>query len=147
MDFFLSLFVSGYMLRGPGVEGVAPEEASERLQSFQAEFDQLWRKFITCSGGEELFGLAVQGNHVSVSLLLLSCLLSSFIILSLFPADYPELQRIRRELSLLSKLYSLYNAVIDNVGGYNDILWSDLNIDKVNAELQDFQNRYEKDFY
>uniref|UniRef100_A0A3P8WNT4 AAA+ ATPase domain-containing protein n=1 Tax=Cynoglossus semilaevis TaxID=244447 RepID=A0A3P8WNT4_CYNSE len=111
-------FCNEYNLRGPGVEGVAPEEASERLQSFQAEFDQLWRKFITCSGGEELFGLAVQ--------------------------DYPELQRIRRELSLLSKLYSLYNAVIDNVGGYNDILWSDLNIDKVNAELQDFQNRIRK---
>lgn len=48
--------------RGPGVEGVAPAEASERLQSFQAEFDQLWRKYTTCSGGEELFGLPVNGT-------------------------------------------------------------------------------------
>lgn len=47
--------------RGPGVEGVAPAEASERLQSFQADFDQLWRKYCTCSGGEELFGLPVNG--------------------------------------------------------------------------------------
>lgn len=47
--------------RGPGVEGLAPAEASERLQSFQAEFDQLWRKYTTCSGGEELFGLPVNG--------------------------------------------------------------------------------------
>ncbi|KAG7231381.1 hypothetical protein INR49_012221 [Caranx melampygus] len=114
----LQSFCTKYNDRGPGVEGVAPAEASERLQSFQAEFDQLWRKYITCSGGEELFGLPVK--------------------------EYPELQRIKRELSLLSKLYSLYNSVIDSVTGYYDILWSDLNIEKVNTELQDFQNRIRK---
>ncbi|KAI3354987.1 hypothetical protein L3Q82_004779 [Scortum barcoo] len=111
-------FCSEYNHRGPGVEGVAPAEASERLQSFQAEFDQLWRKYTTYSGGEELFGLPVN--------------------------EYPELQRIKRELSLLSKLYSLYNSVIDSVAGYYDILWADLNIEKINTELQDFQNRIRK---
>lgn len=60
----------------------------------------------------------------------------------LLPAEYPELQRIKRELSLLSKLYTLYNAVIDSVAGYHDILWADLNIEKINTELQDFQNRF-----
>lgn len=59
----------------------------------------------------------------------------------LLPAEYPELQRIRRELSLLSKLYSLYSSVTDSVAGYYDILWADLNIEKISAELQDFQNR------
>ncbi|XP_065805228.1 dynein axonemal heavy chain 5 [Labrus bergylta] len=111
-------FCSEYNHRGPGMEGVAPAEASERLQSFQAEFDQLWRKYTTYSGGEELFGLPVN--------------------------EYPELQRIRRELSLLSKLYSLYNSVIDSVAGYHDILWAELNIEKINTELQDFQNRIRK---
>ncbi|KAM8731517.1 dynein axonemal heavy chain 5 [Acanthopagrus schlegelii] len=111
-------FYADYDHRGPGVEGLAPAEASERLQSFQAEFDQLWRKYTTCSGGEELFGLPVN--------------------------EYPELQRIKRELSLLSKLYTLYNAVIDSVAGYYDILWADLNIEKINTELQDFQNRIRK---
>ncbi|KAM6971581.1 LOW QUALITY PROTEIN: dynein axonemal heavy chain 8-like [Tautogolabrus adspersus] len=111
-------FCSEYNHRGPGMEGVAPAEASERLQSFQAEFDQLWRKYTTYSGGEELFGLPVN--------------------------EYPELQRIRRELSLLSKLYSLYNSVIDSVTGYYDILWAELNIEKINTELQDFQNRIRK---
>lgn len=48
--------------RGPGVEGLPPAEASERLLIFQAEFDQLWREFTTCSGGEELFGLPVNGT-------------------------------------------------------------------------------------
>ncbi|TKS87316.1 Dynein heavy chain 5, axonemal [Collichthys lucidus] len=111
-------FYTEYDHRGPGVEGVAPAEASERLQSFQAEFDHLWRRYTTCSGGEELFGLPVN--------------------------EYPELQRIKRELSLLSKLYTLYNAVIDSVAGYYDILWADLNIEKINTELQDFQNRIRK---
>ncbi|XP_053268003.1 dynein axonemal heavy chain 5 [Pleuronectes platessa] len=111
-------YCTKYNQRGPGVEGVAPVEASERLQSFQSDLDQLWRKFITYSGGEELFGLTVQ--------------------------EYPELQRIKRELSLLSKLYSLYNSVIDSVTGYYDFLWAGLDIEKMNLELQDFQNRIRK---
>lgn len=36
----------------------------------------------------------------------------------------------------------MYNAVIDSVAGYHDILWADLNIEKINTELQDFQNRF-----
>ncbi|XP_056155233.1 dynein axonemal heavy chain 5 [Lampris incognitus] len=111
-------FCTEYNQRGPGVEGVAPAEASERLQSFQAEFDQLWRKYTTYAGGEELFGLPVN--------------------------DYPELQRIRRELSLLSKLYSLYDVVINSVASYLDTAWTELDIDRINAELQDFQNRIRK---
>ena len=67
------------------------------------------------AGGEQLFGLAV--------------------------TEYPELQQIKRELGLLQKLYSLYNAVIETVNGYFDILWSDIDIDKISGELQEFQNR------
>uniref|UniRef100_A0A6Q2YIW6 AAA+ ATPase domain-containing protein n=1 Tax=Esox lucius TaxID=8010 RepID=A0A6Q2YIW6_ESOLU len=103
---------------GPGVEGLSPNEASDRLQIFQAQFDELWRKYITFSGGEELFGLKVN--------------------------EYQDLQRIKRDLGLLSKLYTLYNSVTESVSGYYDIQWVDLNIDKVNNELQDFQNRIRK---
>jgi len=42
---------------------------------------------------------------------------------------------------LLQKLYGLYNAVIDGVNGYYDILWHDVDIEKINGELIDFQNR------
>ncbi|MBN3299228.1 DYH5 protein, partial [Amia calva] len=111
-------FYSDYDERGPGVEGIAPREASDRLQTFQTQFDELWRKYITYSGGEELFGLTVN--------------------------EYPDLQRIKRELALLQKLYSLYNSVIESVSGYYDILWSDLDIEKINNELLDFQNRIRK---
>ena len=55
--------------------------------------------------------------------------------------DYPDLMQIRRELNLLQKLYGLYNDVIDTVNGYYDILWVDVNIEKINVELQEFQSR------
>lgn len=96
-------------------EGIPPREASDRLNIFQAQFDELWHKYVTYSGGEELFGLPV--------------------------TEYPDLVRIKKELNLLQKLYQLYNAVLENVSGYQDIPWSDIDIEKVNQELTDFQNR------
>ncbi|XP_035754904.1 dynein heavy chain 5, axonemal-like [Egretta garzetta] len=111
-------FYKDYDEKGPGEGNVPPHEASDRLQIFQAKFDELWRKYIFLSGGEELFGLPI--------------------------TEYPELHRIKRELSLLQKLYSLYNSVTASIDGYNEMLWNDLNIEKINNELLDFQNRVHK---
>ena len=96
-------------------EGIEPSEASERLKIFQYQFDELWAKFITYSGGEELFGLPIN--------------------------EYPQLHRVKKELNLLQKLYQLYNAVLESVNGYFEILWTEIDIDKINAELNEFQNR------
>jgi dynein heavy chain len=93
--------------------GIPPREASDRLNVFQLHFDDLWRKYQTYSGGEELFGLPV--------------------------TDYPELQRIRKELNLLQKLYQLYNDVLERVRNYYDIAWVEIDIEKINAELLEFQ--------
>ena len=41
------------------VPGTEPREASDRLFIFQNQFDALFRKYTTYSGGEELFGLPV----------------------------------------------------------------------------------------
>ena len=41
------------------VDGIAPSEASDRLSIYQAKFDELYRKYQTYNGGEELFGLEV----------------------------------------------------------------------------------------
>ena len=71
------------------VDGISPREASDRLTIYQSKFDELWNKFCTYSGGEELFGLPI--------------------------TDYPEIQKIRKELTLLQKLYSLYNEVLEKV--------------------------------
>jgi len=48
----------------------------------------------------------------------------------------------RKELGLLQKMYGLYDTVINNINGYYEILWTDVDIEKINAELLDFQNRY-----
>ena len=102
-------------------QGIHPREASDRLNVFQARFDELWRKYTTYSGGEELFGLQV--------------------------TQYPDLQRIRKELNLLQKLYQLYNVVLESVAGYQDIPWVEIDIEKINNELLDFGNKYvEHDF-
>ena len=50
--------------------------------------------------------------------------------------------KIKRELNLLQKLYGLYNDVIDTVNGYYDIMWTDVDIEKINQELLEFQNRW-----
>ena len=47
----------------------------------------------------------------------------------------------RKELNLLQKLYGLYNSVIDTVNGYYDMLWTEVNIEKINTELAEFQNK------
>lgn len=138
---------------GPMVVGLAPQDASDRLIMFQVQypviykmlcnmfcwctykwfiawsylpkwsgapqnrFDNLFRKYITYTGGEDLFGLPV--------------------------TQHPQLLEIRKQLTLLQKLYGLYNSVIDTVNGYYDISWADINIDRINNELLEFQSRWE----
>ncbi|CAF0752391.1 unnamed protein product [Didymodactylos carnosus] len=114
----VTLFVSDYAEKGPTVCGTQPREASDRLTIFQVKLDELWQKFETYSAGEELFGLPV--------------------------TDYPDLARIKRELGLLQKLYGLYNIVIDTINGYYDIPWVDVDIEKINNDLLDFQDRCRK---
>ncbi len=96
-------------------DGIPPREASDRLTIFQTKFDELYRKYNTYHGGEELFGLPV--------------------------TDYPDLQRIKKELTLLQKLYQLYNSVLETVNGYFDIAWTDIDIEAINQQLLDFQNK------
>ena len=55
--------------------------------------------------------------------------------------DYPDLTQTRKELNLLQKLYGLYNTVMDSIDGYFDILWTEVDIEKINNELLDFQNK------
>lgn len=97
------------------VEGISPREASERVNIFQTQFDELWRKHQIYSDGEELFGLPL--------------------------SNYDELARIKKEFNLLQKLYGLFKTVMDCIDGYFDILWSEVDVEKINNELLDFQNK------
>ncbi|KAK4873406.1 hypothetical protein RN001_015435 [Aquatica leii] len=111
-------YCNEYKNSGPMESGLAPREASDRLILFQNRFDGMWRKLQTYQSGEELFGLPT--------------------------TDYPELAQIRKELNLLQKLYKLYNDVIDRVNSYYDIPWGEVNIEEINNELMEFQNRCRK---
>ncbi|XP_051576060.1 dynein axonemal heavy chain 5 [Myxocyprinus asiaticus] len=111
-------FYHDYERDGPMVVGLAPQDASDRLIMFQNHFDNLFRKYITYTGGEELFGLPV--------------------------TQHPQLLEIRKQLTLLQKLYGLYNNVIDTVNGYYDISWADIHIERINNELLEFQTRCRK---
>jgi len=57
-------------------------------------------------------------------------------------SEYPELHKVKKELYMLQKLYSLYNAVMVNINGYNDIMWSEVDIEAINVELLEFQTRF-----
>lgn len=104
-----------YTNNGPMVSGISPQEASDRLAVYQTQFDDIWGRYQTYSGGEELFGLSV--------------------------TDYPDVTRIKKELGLLQKLYGLYNSVMDGVSRYYETLWTEVDIEKINNELIEFQNR------
>ena len=111
-------FENAYAYDGPMVDGIKPSQASERLAIFQSRFDGLFRKFITYSSGEELFGMSVN--------------------------SYPALESIKKELSLLQKLYGLYNAVMDAIDSYYDIPWVEVDTEAINSQLLDFQNKCKK---
>lgn len=106
-------FYYDYEHRGPTVPGLPPRESSDRQILFQSRVENLYKRYETYHGGEQLFGLPI--------------------------TDYPQLEKLRRDLLLLQRLYSLYNKVLDTVGSYYDIAWVDVNIDKINQELSDFQ--------
>ena len=87
-------FVTDYHDNGPMQPGLTPREASDRLQMFQNHFDALWRKHSSYTIGEDLFGLP----H----------------------SEQPELNKIKKELNLLQRLYKLYNDVIDRYSFKNE---------------------------
>ncbi|CAF0729412.1 unnamed protein product, partial [Didymodactylos carnosus] len=111
-------FYIEYEKGGPTISGITPRESSDRQILFQSRVENLYKRFETYHGGEELFGLPV--------------------------ADYPQLEKIKKDLALLQRLYTLYNKVLDTVASYFDIPWVDVNIDKINQELSDFQTSCRK---
>ncbi|XP_060520516.1 dynein axonemal heavy chain 8 isoform X2 [Cylas formicarius] len=114
----VEVFDKDFEEKGPLIPGLSAREASDRVLAFQDRFDELWRKYEMYSSGERLFGLPVN--------------------------DYPILHKRKKEFVLLNKLYGLYLAVNHSIDGYYDILWSDLDIEAIFGELQEFQNRCRK---
>jgi len=111
-------FYIDYEQRGPTIPGLPPRQSSDRQILFQSRVENLYKKYETYHGGEQLFGLPV--------------------------TEYPQLEKIKKDLILLQRLYGLYNKVLDTVASYFDIAWIDVNINKINQELSDFQTACRK---
>ncbi|KAF5272454.1 hypothetical protein FQR65_LT04922 [Abscondita terminalis] len=114
----VTAFDIDFELNGPLIPGLHAREASDRVLLFQARFDDLWAKFENYATGEALFGLP--------------------------PSDYPILHKRKKEFVLLNRLYGLYLQVNMTIDGYFDLLWSEVDIETMTAEITEFQNRCRK---
>ncbi|XP_055849438.1 dynein axonemal heavy chain 8 [Episyrphus balteatus] len=111
-------FNEDFEAKGPMIDGISAKEASDRVFIFQNRFDELWRKFEMYGSGEKLFGLPI--------------------------TDYPLMHQRKREFNYLNRLYSLYIVVLKTIGDYYEMPWSEVDIEKITNELQDFQVRCRK---
>ncbi|KAI9141404.1 dynein heavy chain and region D6 of dynein motor-domain-containing protein [Paraphysoderma sedebokerense] len=111
-------FTAEYDVNGPMASNILPKTASERLNVFQRGFEELNRKWETYSAGEELFCLPV--------------------------TPFPALVKIKKELKLLQNLYNLYNDVLEKRNIYYEMLWTEVDFQKISVEVGDFQNKIKK---
>lgn len=55
--------------------------------------------------------------------------------------EYPILHQRKKEFNLLNKLYSLYLVVLKTIDGYNEIPWTEIEIEDIISEVTDYQNK------
>ncbi|GAB6028044.1 Dynein heavy chain 5, axonemal [Chamberlinius hualienensis] len=130
-------FYLTYATNGPVNPDLPPKEAYDRLVNCQNRLETLWRRFQAITSGEELFGMQAseyQGKRTpskqyNLKLPITICL---------------ELSRIRKEINLLQKLYKLYGEVTTSVQGYYSMPWADIDVEVINNELMEYQNRCRK---
>src|SRR5438874_882186 len=78
-------FYTDYEQGGPTLTGLTPRESSDRQILFQSRVENLYKTYETYHGGELLFGIPI--------------------------TDFPQLEKIKKDLTLLQRLYGLYNKV------------------------------------
>ena len=106
---------------GPGVAGLKPKVAVERLNRFKAEYSVRERKYDLYKIGEELFGLP--------------------------ETEYPEMSKTKKELALLETLYGLYVDVHESLEiDWPALAWQDVmnEMELMNERMQGFQTRLAK---
>ena len=121
----VSQFRTDFEANGPGVPGLPPADANERLLKFKRLYEERERKWDSYVAGEKLFGLPV--------------------------TQYPELEKTKAELQLLDKLYGLYQNVNATLTEYYEMAWNDVcgftetpkgqesNISQMVKKLEEFQ--------
>ncbi|KAK8898529.1 Dynein heavy chain 5, axonemal [Tritrichomonas musculus] len=118
MDQFLEefhAFIKSYHEEGPMSPGLTPSEASEKLKTFQHQFENFQKRWTTYSGGQELFGLP--------------------------RTQLPELADLAKQLKLLNQLYGLYNEVNSYTRSIRDVLWVNVHFADIEAVMTEFQQK------
>ena len=85
---------------GPLEPGLEPNEALERLKAKSEEYQVIRKRFDQFNAGETLFGLPHQ--------------------------LYPKLVMTDEEITLLDKLYGLYQKVKTTIGTWNETPWNEV---------------------
>lgn len=108
-------FRGDYEKNGPGVKGLQAAEAIERLNRYEREFSDMDRKYNLYNSGETLFGMPT--------------------------TDLDSMVKTKKELTLMRKLYGLYENVDHAVESYGDIMWVEVldNIEMMTKQVEDFQ--------
>jgi len=111
----VKVYRDDYNKNGPGIKGISPKKALERLNKHEGIFGDMERKYTMYNAGEVLFGMPA--------------------------TNLEEMTKTRKELKLLRQLYGLYENVENTVQGYNEILWTEVlaNIDTMTNQVNDFQ--------
>jgi dynein heavy chain len=113
-------FRKSWLEGGPMVPGITAQEGSERIRRYQEDFDIYWRKYELYAGGEELFALR--------------------------RTKYESLVQTQKELALLTKLFSLYNDVLEAIELWSELPWAELlsNIEAMTEKMENFEARCKK---
>ena len=105
---------------GPCFEQLDPKEGAKRLIRYQALFEAKAKKLNAYRQGEDLFGLP--------------------------STAFEELEKIKRDLALLSTMYTLYLSFTKSVEEYNQIPYKNLaqQVKKIRDELKLYEERVDK---
>jgi len=109
-----------WLTSGPGVPGVEPEKALDRLRFSKDKLAQCQRKYDMAHGGEELFALPF--------------------------TDYPELQQTKKDISLFDQLFGLYTDVKSRMEEWKLFQFTEVvaNIEDMSSTMDNFALRCKK---
>ena len=102
------------------VQGITPREALSRLRNFGEQYGVTRKKYDSFYAGETLFGLPHQ--------------------------VYPALEVTKNEIELLDQLYKLYEKVLETIGKWKEVHWSEIKdeIDNMIDQIELFSKSCKK---
>jgi len=116
----VQIFNKDFTHNGPMFERLDPAEGIKRMTKYQKLYEEKARKVGAFQQGEDLFGLPKK--------------------------SYIELERIKRDLVLVSQLYTLYTSCMKSIGDYKNTAFKDLgaNCARITEELRIYSEKSDK---